>query len=65
MRRGVIIQKYLAVGLVVLGSLAMQGSISAQNQSLVLEDFQAKESDGFPSNWDHENQRSQSKGRDA
>jgi hypothetical protein len=32
---------------------------------LVLEDFQAKEADGFPSSWDHENQRSHSKGRDA
>jgi len=37
----------------------------AQERTLVLEDFLAKESDGFPSNWDHENQRSQSKGRDA
>jgi hypothetical protein len=43
----------------------MQGAVSAQSQSLVLEDFQAKEADGFPSNWDHENQRSHSKGRDA
>jgi hypothetical protein len=32
---------------------------------LVLEDFQAKDADGFPLNWEHENQRSQSKGRDA
>lgn len=37
----------------------------AQGQTLVLEDFKAKEADGFPSAWDHENQRSQSKGRDA
>jgi len=37
----------------------------AQERMLVLEDFLAKESDGFPSNWDHENQRSQSKGREA
>jgi Protein of unknown function (DUF3047) len=37
----------------------------AQERTLVLEDFLAKESDGFPSNWDHENQRSQSKGREA
>jgi hypothetical protein len=43
----------------------VQGAVSAQSQSLILEDFQAKEADGFPSNWDHENQRSQSKGRDA
>ena len=59
------IRRYLAVGLVVCGSVMMQGAVSAQSQSLVLEDFQAKEADGFPSNWDHENQRSHSKGRDA
>ena len=48
------------------GSIAvMDGSARAQGQTLVLEDFQAKEADGFPSNWDHENQRSQSKGREA
>jgi hypothetical protein len=65
MRRGEIVRKCLAVGLVVYGSWVMQGGVTAQNQSLVLEDFQAKEADGFPSNWEHENQRSQSKGRDA
>jgi Protein of unknown function (DUF3047) len=42
-----------------------QAPVGAQEQALVLEDFQAKEADGFPSQWDHENQRSQSKGRDA
>ncbi len=65
MRRGVIIRRYLAVGLLVCGSFVMQSAVSAQNQSLILEDFQGKEADGFPSNWDHENQRSHSKGRDA
>jgi len=65
MTRGVIGLSYLAVGLVACGSFVMDGAVSAQSQSLVLEDFQAKEADGFPSNWDHENQRSQSKGRDA
>ena len=59
------IRRCLVVGLVVCGSFVIQGAVSAQNQSLVLEDFQAKEADGFPSNWDHENQRSESKGRDA
>jgi hypothetical protein len=53
------------VGLVVCGSFVMQGAVSAQSQSLVLEDFQVKEADGFPSNWEHESQRSESKGRDA
>lgn len=59
------IRRYLAAGLVLCGSFLMQGAVSAQNQSLTLEDFQAKEADGFPSNWDHESQRSHSKGRDA
>ncbi len=59
------ILRYLTVGLVAWGSFMVQGAVSAQSQSLILEDFQTKEADGFPSNWDHENQRSQSKGRDA
>ena len=54
---------------IVLGIIATvcawQGSAAAEGQVLVLEDFQVKEPDGFPSQWDHENQRSQSKGRDA
>lgn len=37
----------------------------AQSSNLVLEDFQVKEADGFPANWDHESQRSHTKGRDA
>jgi hypothetical protein len=41
------------------------GSLSAQGQQLVLEDFQNKEADGFPASWDHESQRSHSKGREA
>jgi Protein of unknown function (DUF3047) len=65
MGQGVMIRRYFAVGLVMCVSVAMAGMVSAQNQSLVLENFQAKETDGFPSNWEHENQRSQSKGRDA
>ena len=65
MRRGVIVRRFLTIGLVVCGSFVMQGAVSAQSQSLVLEDFQVKEADGFPSNWEHESQRSQSKGRDA
>ncbi len=65
MNRAVMIQRYFVAGLVLCGSFMMQGAVSAQSPSLVLEDFQAKEADGFPSNWDHENQRSHSKGRDA
>jgi len=59
------ILRYLAVVLVVCGSMVMQGAVTAQSQSLVLEDFQTKDAEGFPLNWEHENQRSQSKGRDA
>ncbi len=65
MNRVVIVLSYFAVVVVLCGSLVMDGAVLAQSPSLVLEDFQAKEADGFPSNWDHENQRSQSKGRDA
>jgi hypothetical protein len=65
MNRGVIVLSCLRVGLALCGGFVMDGAVSAQGQSLVLEDFQAKEADGFPANWDHENQRSQSKGRDA
>lgn len=43
----------------------MAGVGMAQSQTLVLEDFQGKDAEGFPLNWEHENQRSQSKGRDA
>lgn len=65
MGREMMIRRYLAVGLAVCVGLAIVGAVSAQNQSLILENFQAKEADGFPSDWEHENQRSQSKGRDA
>ena len=56
------IRRCLAVGLVVCGIFVMQGAVSAQSQSLILENFQTKEADGFPSNWDNERQRSESKG---
>ena len=54
----------VAAGLVAL-LMAPAGPLSAEQQRLVLEDFQAKEADGFPSSWDHESQRSHSKGREA
>ncbi|MDX2251278.1 MAG: DUF3047 domain-containing protein [Nitrospira sp.] len=59
----------LVRGLMILGGLWCCAAWSdpglALGQTLVLEDFKAKEADGFPSAWDHENQRSQSKGREA
>jgi len=54
-----------AIGFVACGSVMMGGTGTAQGQSLILEDFQSKDVEGFPLNWEHENQRSQSKGRDA
>ena len=54
-----------AVLSLLIGVGLWQSPLTVQGQALVLEDFQAKEADGFPSLWDHENQRSQSKGRDA
>jgi hypothetical protein len=63
MKRGVMVWRYLAVGLVVCGVFAMGGAVTAQSQTLVLEDFQGKDAEGFPLNWEHENQRSQSRQR--
>ena len=54
----------VAAGLVAL-LIVPAGPFAAEQQRLVLEDFQAKEADGFPSSWDHESQRSHSKGREA
>jgi hypothetical protein len=65
MQRGVMFRIYVAVGLMVCGGVLTAGVATAQSQTLVLEDFQAKDAEGFPLNWEHENQRSQSKGRDA
>ena len=63
-RRGIIYG--LATVVCLLGATAaLDNTVYGQAQTLVLEDFLAKEADGFPSNWDHENQRSQSKGREA
>lgn len=59
----------LVRALIILGGLWCGAAWSdpglAQGQTLVLEDFKAKEADGFPSVWGHENQRSQAKGREA
>ena len=54
-------------GLVGLCSAMGVGTpVSATEAGLmVLEDFQFADQDGFPVDWQHENQRSQAKGRDA
>jgi Protein of unknown function (DUF3047) len=64
MIRRVLVGGILSVCVLVLAS-GLQGSASAEGPTLVLEDFQFKEPDGFPSSWAHENQRSQAKGREA
>ena len=46
--------------------VAHDGSAYAgESGVLVLEDFQSADQGGFPVDWQHENQRSQAKGRDA
>jgi len=64
MTSSVMIRALMVVGGLWCGAVWADPS-QAQGQTLVLEDFKAKETDGFPSAWGHENQRSQSKGREA
>jgi len=64
MERRVLLSAAIVCGFVATACLSHDSAL-AEGQVLVLEDFQAKEADGFPSQWDHENQRSQSKGREA
>ncbi len=53
----------LVVGIV---GLVSAGSAQAQTGGrLILEDFQSKEADGFPSNWENESQRSAARARSA
>ncbi len=63
-------QSARSIGLLVLGligvwSAAWWSSLAQASSQIVLEDFQAKEADGFPAHWEHESQRSQAKGREA
>ncbi|MBK9997185.1 MAG: DUF3047 domain-containing protein [Nitrospira sp.] len=55
------------LGVVGLCSVMGVGAPAYANEAgvLVLEDFQSADQDGFPIDWQHENQRSQAKGRDA
>jgi hypothetical protein len=56
---------FVGTGIVAALVIGVGYHSAAETAKLVLEDFQAKEADGFPSHWDHENQRSQTKGREA
>lgn len=55
----------LGVGAIAATSVSSVAADAQAPASIVLEDFLAKEPDGFPSSWAHENQRSEAKGRDA
>ncbi len=65
MKRKRVICGIIAMSWLLAPTAVLDGSAFGQEQTLVLEDFQAKEADGFPSHWDHESQRSHTKGRDA
>lgn len=65
MRRRRVLGGMIAGAVLAGSSVGLFSGVSAQGPALVLEDFHAKEADGFPSLWEHESQRSQSKGRDA
>lgn len=61
---------FAAIGLLgVVGLCSVMGvgapALAGEAGVLVLEDFQSADQDGFPIDWQHENQRSQAKGRDA
>lgn len=47
------------------GFMHAECASGADSDHLTLEDFQSKDQDGFPNEWQHENQRSQAKGREA
>ena len=56
----------------IVGMVGVLGMVSidryahaAESQKLILEDFHSADQDGFPIDWQHENQRSQAKGREA
>jgi len=65
MKRKRVICGIIAMSWLLAPTAVLDGPAFGQEQALVLEDFQAKEADGFPSHWDHESQRSHTKGRDA
>jgi len=42
-----------------------KSAVAESARGMVLEDFKSADTDGFPVDWEHESQRSQSKGREA
>ncbi len=55
----------VGAGVIAAANLSLPVVRAEAPVSIVLEDFRAKEPDGFPSDWEHEKQRSEAKGRDA
>jgi hypothetical protein len=55
----------LATAILATGHFSPGPVIAAEAAKLVLEDFQSKDQEGFPVDWQHESQRSQAKGREA
>ncbi len=56
---------YVGVGALAALSGSAPVAYAQSPASIVLEDFRVKDPDGFPSNWEHEKQRSEAKGREA
>ena len=48
-----------------MGAFGSRPVFAANSDALALEDFQSKDQEGFPVDWQHESQRSQAKGREA
>lgn len=55
----------LSILFLVAGNFNPGSAGAAESVKLVLEDFQSKDQEGFPVDWQHESQRSQAKGREA
>lgn len=55
----------LSILFLVAGNFNPGSAGAAESAKLVLEDFQSKDQEGFPVDWQHESQRSQAKGREA
>ncbi len=55
----------LALFFLMGGSVCPGWAVAGEPAKLVLENFQSKDSEGFPLDWQHESQRSHAKGREA
>ncbi|MBX3238087.1 MAG: DUF3047 domain-containing protein [Nitrospiraceae bacterium] len=60
-----LLKTWALASVLVIAFGGVTSALAGDNGVIVLEDFQHKDQDGFPVDWQHENQRSQAKGRDA